>query len=71
MPPEHEYRSLLLQAQKSAELIRTFLDAVSKSPRAQENPSIRSRIELAATHTSTVEQELDQIWDEFKRTLKG
>lgn len=71
MLPEHEYRNLLLQAQKSAELIKTFLDAVSKSPTARENSSIQNRIELAATHTGTVERELDQIWDEFKRTLKS
>ena len=31
MLPEHEYRSLLLQAQKSAELIKAFLEHNFKS----------------------------------------
>lgn len=65
---EHEYRDLLHDAQRSTDAIMHFLTAIEKSPATQASASIGELVRLATSHAGTLKQEIDQIWDEFKRT---
>ncbi len=66
MDPEQEYRDLLRKAQNCAECVEDFLVAIRKSPRSHE-PGLRALIESAETASRSLERQLDQIWDLFKR----
>ncbi|MDQ8728154.1 hypothetical protein [Bradyrhizobium sp. LHD-71] len=68
MKLEQEYRDLLHNAQKSTDAIMDFLTAIEKAPGAQTNASIKDLVRVATSNAKTLKQEIDQIWDEFKRT---
>lgn len=68
MDDEHEYRDLLHKAQASADCILEFLTAIEKAARLQGSTSITDLVRVATTHAKSLEHEIDQIWDEFKRT---
>lgn len=68
MNHEHEYRDLLRKAQASADCILEFLTTIDKAARVQGRTSVNDLVQVATTHAKSLEREIDQIWDEFKRT---
>lgn len=68
MNREHEYRDLLRKAQASAEGILEFLATIDKAARSRGSTSVNDLVQVATTHAKSLEHEIDQIWDEFKRT---
>jgi len=68
---EGYYRSLLEAAQKGIENGKAFLEAISKSEAALNNVNIQTMAESATTHLEQLEHEADELWDQFKRVLKG
>jgi hypothetical protein len=68
MAIEQEHRDQLKKAQQSAEFIEDFLATIQKSPRTQTSELLVGLIETAKIRAKTLESELDQIWDLFKRT---
>jgi hypothetical protein len=69
MAPEQEYRELLHRAQESAECIKYFLDALKSASRTHTDTKLLELISSAEKRALTLERELDQIWDLFKRPL--
>jgi hypothetical protein len=68
MDHEHEYRDLLHKAQTSADCILEFLTAIEKAARLRGSTSVPDLVRVAISHAKSLEHEIDQIWDEFKRT---
>jgi hypothetical protein len=68
---EGYYRSLLEAAQKGIENGKAFLEAIGKSEAALNNVAIQRMAESTMTHLEQLEDEADQLWDQFKRILRG
>jgi hypothetical protein len=68
MTHEHEYRDLLHKAQASTACILEFLMTVEKAASMQGNTSVSDLVRVATSHAKSLEHEIDQIWDEFKRS---
>ena len=66
---EQDYRELLEKAQASVESIRSFLEAARKAPVPISDMRFTSLIDAAENHASTLEHEIDEIWDLLKRAL--
>jgi hypothetical protein len=62
---EADYRRLLEKAQEALETIEELLAALREAPRASSD--IRSRTARISENLRGVENELDQLWDAFKR----
>jgi phage-related minor tail protein len=62
---EADYRRLLEQAQEALETIEELLAALREAPRASSD--IRSRTARISENLRSLNNELDQLWDEFKR----
>jgi predicted nucleic acid-binding Zn-ribbon protein len=67
MAPEQEYRELLHKAQESAQCIKHFLDALKGASRSHTDAKLLELISIAEKRARTLEHELDQVWDLFKR----
>jgi len=68
MNREQEYRDLLHKAQTSADCILEFLNTIENAARLQGSTSVTDLVRVATSHAKSLEHEIDQIWDEFKRT---
>jgi len=68
---ENYYRGLLESAQKGIENAKAFLEAVGTSDAALKNVAIQSMTESTRKHLEQLEHEADQLWDHFKRVLRG
>jgi hypothetical protein len=68
MNRELEYRDLLRKAQTSADSILEFLMTIDQAARTQGRSSVNDLVRVATSHAKSLEHEIDQIWDEFKRT---
>jgi hypothetical protein len=68
---EGYYRSLLEAAQKGIEDCKAFLEAIGKSEAALNNVSIQRMAESTTTRLKQLEDEANQLWDQFKRVLRG
>jgi len=68
MTDEREYRDLLRKAQASAACILEFLMTIDKAASMQGNTSVSDLVRVATSHAKSLEHEIDQIWDQFKRT---
>ena len=66
---ENYYRGLLESAQKGIENAKAFLEAVGTSEAALKNVAILA--ESTTKHLEQLEHEADQLWDQFKRVLRG
>ena len=64
------YRGLLEATQKGVANGKSFLEAVSSSEAASKNVAIRKMAESTNRHLEELEQEVDQLWDLFKRALR-
>lgn len=67
---EGYYRILLEEAQKGIESGKSFLEAIRQSEAALNSVTIRKLAETATAHLVRLEDETDQLWDQFKRILK-
>ena len=68
---ENYYRGLLESAHKGFDNAKAFLEAVGNSEAAIENVAIQSMTESTRKHLEQLEHDADQLWDRFKRVLKG
>ena len=68
---EGYYRSLLEAAQKGIEDCKAFLEAIGKSEAALSNATVQRMTESMTTRLKQLEDEADQLWDQFKRVLRG
>ena len=68
---QNYYRGLLESAQKGIENAKAFLEAVGTSDAALKNVAIQNMTESARKHLEQLEHEVDQLWDHFKRVLRG
>jgi hypothetical protein len=68
---EQSYRVLLESAQRGIENAKAFLDAISTSEIALKNEAIQSMTVSTKEHLEKLEREADQLWDLFKRVLRG
>ena len=68
---ENYYRGLLESAQKGIEDAMAFLEAVGTSEAALKNVAIQGMTESTRQHLEQLEHETDQLWDHFKRVLRG
>ena len=62
---EADYRQLLEKAQEALESIEELLAAMREAPRA--SGEIKSRTVRMSENLRSLNNELDQLWDEFKR----
>ena len=67
MNQEHDYRDLLRKAQTSADCILEFLATIEEAARRQGSSSVLDLARVATSHMKSLEHEIDQVWDEFKR----
>jgi hypothetical protein len=68
---ENYYRGLLESAQKGIENAKAFLEAVETSEAALKHVAIQSMTESTRKHLEQLEHEADELWDHFKRLLRG
>jgi len=68
---EGYYRSLLEAAQKGIEDCKAFLEAIGKSEAALSNATVHRMTESTTARLKQLEDEADQLWDQFKRVLRG
>jgi hypothetical protein len=68
---EGYYRNLLEAAQKGIEDCKAFLEAIGKSEAALTNPAVYRMTESTMTCLKQLEDEADQLWDQFKPVLRG
>jgi hypothetical protein len=68
---ENYYRGLLESAHKGFENAKAFLEAVGNSEAAIKNVAIQSMTESTRKHLEQLEHDADQLWDHFKRVLRG
>ena len=68
---ENSYRGLLESAHKGFENAKAFLEAVGNSEAAIKNVAIQSMTESTRKHLEQLEHDADQLWDHFKRVLRG
>ena len=68
---ENYYRGLLESAQKGIENAKAFLEAIGTSEAALKNVAIQSMTKSTKQHLEQLEHEADQLWDHFKRVLRG
>jgi hypothetical protein len=68
---EAYYRGLLEATQKGVANGKSFLEAVSSSEAASKNVAIQIMAETTKRRLEEFEQEADQLWDLFKRALRG
>ena len=68
---ENYYRGLLELAHKGFENAKAFLEAVGNSEAAIKNVAIQSMTESTKNHLEQLEHDADQLWDHFKRVLRG
>ena len=65
MSNESDYRHLLEKAQEAVEQIDMLLAAIGGAP--QSDPSTRAKVDTLRSSMRSMEAELGQLWDEFKR----
>ena len=68
---ENYYRGLLESAHEGFESANAFLEAVGNSEGAIKNVAIQSMTESTRKHLEQLEHDADQLWDHFKRVLRG
>lgn len=68
---ENYYSGLLESAHKGFENAKAFLEAVGNSEAAIKNVAIQSMTESTRKHLEQLEHDADQLWDHFKRVLRG
>ena len=68
---ENYYRGLLESAHKGFENAKAFLEAVGHSEASIKNVAIQSMTESTKKHLEQLEHDADQLWDHFKRVLRG
>ena len=68
---EGYYRSLLEAAQKGIEDCKAFLEAIGKSEAALSNATVHRMTKSTTTRLKQLEDDADQLWDQFKRVLRG
>ena len=66
---EHDYRELLKRAQEAVEHIDALLAALKAAP--QVDAAALERVAHIDKSMRTVERELEQLWDGFKRLEAG
>jgi hypothetical protein len=67
---EDHYRALLEAAQKGVENGNALLEAIRASDTAALDMNIPKMVESLAKNFKQVENEMDQLWDLFKRIRK-
>ena len=68
---EGYYRDLLEATQNGIANGKEFLEAISKSEAALNNVTLKAMAESTKTHLERLNGEVDQVWDQFKRILRG
>ena len=65
---DRHYQALQEAAQNGVEGGKAILEAIGSSDAAARDVDIQKMVESIAKHLADIENEVDQLWDLFKRT---